>query len=195
MTTNNVYTQNTRQLQPWKLTEFFLLADKACTVDGHCLGWLPRQAYRENHRRGNIFAVYNNDDLVGYCLFHVSGTDCRIYHTWVRQDARLIMHGRALLDAVEDEATRRGANRITLWCAVDLAANLFWEAMHFQRRNWRWGRAKNARRHWAWIRPIIEEASRQIPLASSSPAALAPPKRNLLLPHTDSAADTAPLMP
>lgn len=191
MTAEVVYTKNTRELQPFKLAEFFKLALKACVVDGHCLGWLPAQAYHENHRRGNIFACYNNDDLVGYCLFHVGGTECRIYHTWVRQDARLIMHGRALLDAVEHEAKRRGATRITLWCAVDLAANLFWDAMHFERRNWRWGRAKRARRHWAWIRDIITTNSQPLARAASPQVERASPTPGLLLPQTDSASDTA----
>lgn len=146
----------TLRLSANRQAEFFTFAFSACRLDANSLGWLPKQAYLERHEQGRIHVCYNNEDLVGYCLWFDDGRELRIYSTWVRPDAREILHGKALVDAVEQEGSRRGATRITLWCATDLAANEFWKALQFRRGMWRWGRGRNPRRHrfWSrWIKP------------------------------------------
>jgi len=152
---DNVKVEQTNELQPWKWAEARSFMLSACRVDGECLGWLPTAAYDARHEEGRIHVVYNNDDLVGYVLWAPSGADLRIHHTWVRKDARLILHGRALVDRVNKEGWLRGLHQIGLWCAIDLAANLFWNALGFTRGVWRWGRAKRGRKHWQWTRLIV----------------------------------------
>jgi GNAT superfamily N-acetyltransferase len=126
----------------------------ACRLDGHCLGWLPRAAYDQAHTTGRILALWNNDDLVGFCLFSTNLHELRCLQIWIRRDARLMVHGRALIDDLEARAKRAGCFRIRLWCAIDLEANLFWRALHFRPICWRFGRAERGRRHVLWARPI-----------------------------------------
>jgi hypothetical protein len=74
---------------------------------------------------------------------------------WVRRDARLIEHGRALIDHLEDAHARRlNAWQLRAWVAEDLEANLFWPQIGFVYRGWRWGPARRARRHNLWTRPL-----------------------------------------
>ncbi len=151
----NVEVKVTRDLQPWQQREFLLFAAKACRIDGECLGWLPFEAYETRHAEGRILAVYNNDDLVGYVLWFNNANVMHIYHTWVRNDARIMVHGRALCSTLEEHCIDLACDRIELWCAVDLAANLFWSAIGFEKITWRWGRAKKSRRHYLWRRHVV----------------------------------------
>lgn len=165
----------------------------ACRIDGECLGWLPAACYDARHPEGRIHVCYNNDDIVGYCLWFNEGTELRIYHTWVRRDARLLVHGRALVDAVEREGAKRHATRISLWCATDLAANLFWRALQFERGVWRWGRAKRARKHWSWTRPIRPCYPSQQQVATEPAIALATSNRKAIHPPPAMATGTTQL--
>jgi GNAT superfamily N-acetyltransferase len=164
----------TNTLQPWRQKEFLLFAASACRIDGDCLGWLPLAAYQMRHDRGEILAVYNNEDLVGYLLWAQAGNIVKIYHTWVRKDARIIMHGKALAGQLEETAITLGCDRLELWCAVDLAANLFWEAIGFSKIAWRWGRAKKSRRHYLWRRQTADIVTFTSP-ACDKPAAKSEP--------------------
>lgn len=164
-----VVTHPTLALQPYQLHEVLTLADRSSLVDGHCLGWVPRAQLRGIHDEGRMLSVWNNDDCVGWIAWAISRGEMRIHYTWVRLDARLIMHGRALVDHVEYIARQHRLATIGLWCAVDLAANEFWSALGFQRINWRWGRAKKSRRHWQWRRPVVTstEALQQVEVSPS----------------------------
>lgn len=137
----------------------------ACRIDGECLGWLPKMAYDQAHQQGRIAAVYNNDDLVGFALWSVDCGQLRCLQVWVRRDARLLLHGKALVDFLDATARQLRCHVLRLWCAIDLAANHFWKALGFRYRGWRWGRAKNSRRHALWSRsvncPIADMRARQ----------------------------------
>lgn len=144
----------TIELTPSKQQELLTFAVGSTRIDGQCIGWLPTAAYVGAHEQGRIIACYNNGDLVGYILWGANNGIMRCFVVWVRRDARLIIHGKALVQRIEEEGARRGCTRVELWCAVDLAANLFWQAIGFSKICWRWGRAKKARRHWLWRRAI-----------------------------------------
>jgi GNAT superfamily N-acetyltransferase len=144
----------TLDLPERKQLELLAFAIGSTRIDGHCIGWLPAAAYVGAHNQGRMVACYNNDDLVGYILWGANNGIIRCFIVWVRRDARLLLHGRALVDAIKQEGARRGCCRVELWCAVDLAANLFWQALGFTQVCWRWGRAKRGRRHWLWRLPI-----------------------------------------
>lgn len=130
-------------------------------LDGHCLGWLPRKVYDIRHEEGQIYVVHNNDDHVGHAMWVVTEDIAKIYMTWVRPDARLIMHGKALIDQIEKTAAKRRCRLISLWCAEDLAANYFWRQLSFHYINWRWGRGENPRKHFLWRRKINRHAGQQ----------------------------------
>jgi len=160
----------------------------ACRIDGECLGWLPKPAYDQAHIQGRIVVCFNNDDLVGFVLWSCNTAELRCLQVWVRRDARLLLHGRALITWLDAEGRSRTAYRLRLWCAIDLAANHFWKALGFRYLGWRWGRAKNSRRHALWVRPINETPfPTRTPPIDPPPIALAPPT----LPTTHQAAEPA----
>lgn len=144
---------------PWQRAREALLACyESHRVDGHCLGWLPRSAYNARHQEGQIYTCHNNGDHVGHCMWQSHDQIAKIYMTWVRPDARLILHGRALVNAIEKTAALRGCKILSLWCAEDLAANYFWRALGFLNPSWRWGRGHTPRKHLLWRRPILAQA-------------------------------------
>lgn len=162
--------------------EILTFATSSTRIDGHCIGWLPTAAYVGAHEQGRIVACYNNQDLVGYILWGANNGIIRCFIVWVRRDARLILHGRALVDAIRGIGRSKRCSRIELWCAVDLAANYFWAALGFAKVCWRWGRAKRGRRHWLWRMPINDELRLRDPIEQQLQAALARPNPPLALP-------------
>ncbi len=137
-----------------QLTAALAFAATASKLDGDALGWIPRGAIAGAAAQNRLLVCKNNDDLVGFIIWANGRDSLDIYYTWVRHDARLLLHGAALVEHAKKKAARYGRNRIELWCARTLPANLFWEALHFQPITWRWGRAKNPRRHWLWRLPL-----------------------------------------
>lgn len=148
----------TRDLPEPRRTEaitFCATAWKADRLTGaKAIGFLPYEAYTARDEWGDLLVLYNNDDLVAFCLMsRVSAyQELRCLQIWVRTDARMITHGRALIAELDRLAHQRGAQVLRLWCAEDLAANLFWKTLGFRWRGWRWGPAKKARRHALWCR-------------------------------------------
>jgi len=169
-----------------------LFCYSACRLDGHCLGWMPKQAYDVRHDQGRILVLHNNDDLVGLCMWSTNLREMRCLQIWIRQDARMILHGKKLIHELEKLARQHGCCRLRLWCAIDLPANLFWHALGFRYHGWRWGRAKNSRRHALWIRRINPTAWELEPSplqdALQSPPPLALPTR--MAPHSHQATTT-----
>jgi len=143
-------------LDPPSLRDTILFVGSAARTDGHSIGFLPFQAYEEAHAQRRLVTLTRNSDRVGFLLFSINAQrECRILQIWVRTDARLILHGRLLVDFVNDRAAwPAGCWTMRLWCAEDLAANAFWQALGFLSDSWRWGPAKRARRHRLWRRPV-----------------------------------------
>lgn len=137
-----------------------MLALKFCysasREDPDSIGWMPRAAYDNRHARGEILVLFNNLDLVGFVMMSRPSPyqELRCLQIWVRPDARMIVHGRRLIDTLDQVALARRCITTRLWCAEDLAANLFWEALGYKKKGWRWGPAKKPRRHLLWTRPV-----------------------------------------
>jgi GNAT superfamily N-acetyltransferase len=157
----NVVVTPSNRLGWRKAREALVACYESHNVDAHCLGWLPRKVYDLRHEEGRIFVCHNNDDHVGHCMWVVTERIAKIYMTWVRPDARMILHGRALVDAIEKAAASERCGLISLWCAEDLSANIFWRAIGFTNTNWRYGRGLKPRRHLLWRRRIITPFSQQ----------------------------------
>lgn len=148
------------------------------------IGWMPHPFYDHHEKMNHLLFCYRNRDLVGFLIWDPKDDELRIFQIWVRPDARMIVHGRSLVTSLEQLCQRKKANRITLWCAVDLAANMFWEAIGFTNIGWRWGRAKKSRRHYRWIRNVPRSPLQTV--ASDSGHLLLPeaPNLPLFLPST-----------
>lgn len=135
-----------------------LFAGSASRIDGRKIGFLPWSVYHAAAEAQQLCQIHRNGDLVGFCMARPNKLrELRIIQIWVRPDARLIEHGRALLEFVEKNiAAPHGATVVRLWCAEDLAANLFWDALGFTYRGWRWGNHKRPRRHKLWTRQVVQ---------------------------------------
>lgn len=159
-----VHTFASRELASRRRREVCLLAGHAVRLDARCIGWLPWQFYDRHDEDGRLVAVSRNGDLVGFVAWDPGGLDfaARIMQIWVRPDARMIEHGRALLSRVERDALAMGCPRVRLWCAEDLQANAFWAAMDFTAEARRLGRGsivapcrgRPLREHVHWSRSM-----------------------------------------
>lgn len=129
-------------------------ARTCCDSDRLSLGFLPYAAFDQADARGNLVVCSNNADFVGYVLIGRSFGDVRIYSTFVRVDARLLLHGFALVEFVELWARQRALCEIRLWCREDLSANYFWRSLGFDVLNWRYGGRTKKRRHYQWRRLV-----------------------------------------
>lgn len=99
-----IETTPTLQLTDNRQLELLAFAYSASRIDGHAIGWLPRTAYVQAHDSGRMLACYNNEDLVGFVIFGHSLTETRVYQIWVRRDARMLVHGRSLIDRLNQVA-------------------------------------------------------------------------------------------
>jgi len=135
-----------------------LLWGHATQRDANAIGFLPWAAFDDAATKGRIITLHNNDDLVGFLVWSTNAIkEVRCIQVWVRQDARLILHGQALIAELETIAAENDCWVIRLWCGEDLAANLFWKALGFTQRNWRRGRT-DQRRHVLWTRAVSARA-------------------------------------
>ena len=148
------------QLTSNRVNELQLMWLHAVSRDTHAIGWLPKKAFTTRAEQGDVTAIYRNDDLVGWILTAVSRhtATLRIYQIWVRPDARCIEHGRALIDHVSRRADAAACCRLEAWVAEDLEANVFWRAIGFVRKNWRWGKGEKPRRVYRWTQPVLHLA-------------------------------------
>jgi len=147
-------------------------------LEAYKVGWIPLAAYTGAIKQRRLLICTNNDDKVGFCMWRHSYGDLAIYQIWVRPDARLILHGRAIVLALHTIGTQRRARLLRLWCGEDLAANLFWEAIGFENNGWRHGpKRTSTRRHLLWTQRIMPE------LVARPRESVSPHAESLLLPN------------
>lgn len=158
-----VRVDNLHELPPRDLLDALTFCASACRIDADKIGWMPHQGYRDGWLQRRLIRVTNNDDQVGFALWALARGELKIFQCWVRPDARMILHGRALIDHLDEIAQRRGAYRLRCWVAEDLAANLFWRAIGFSAKTWRWSpRSTSRRRHLLWTRPTPPHADAKL---------------------------------
>jgi len=151
-----VVVRPTHEMGEAELSASLFFCRSGSKEDAHAVGWIPAAAYRGATLQRRLLICYNNDDRVGYCLWKQRYDEICIYQIWVRNDARLILHGRALCDFLDNMPLERPARHVRLWCAEDLAANIFWKALGFNYHGWRHGPKRTSKRkHFLWIRPIV----------------------------------------
>jgi len=126
-------------------------------VDTHAVGWLPVSAFETRAANDDVLAVERNNELVGWTMVAKSNHRgvMKLYQIWVRPDARVIENGRALVDAIRKKALAQHCFLIEAWVGEDLPANLFWSAIGFTRKNWRWGRGEKPRKLFRWTAPAL----------------------------------------
>lgn len=120
------------------------------------VGGLPAPAMLERIERGTVLLASINDDPVGYLLYDSDGARIRIPQACIQYDARRRRYGVALLQALR--AAHPNIQEITLRCAADLEANVFWRDMGFTCTGTRPGGRRRGRtiNCWAlWLTPRL----------------------------------------
>lgn len=122
-------------------------------TDTNAIGWLPTAAFDTRAADGDLTVIHRNGDLVGWAMHCRSRSRgvMKLYQIWVRPDARVLEHGRALIAQIKATCTTVHCWCIEAWVAEDLPANFFWEAIGFTKTNWRWGKGEKKRRHIKWL--------------------------------------------
>lgn len=115
------------------------------------VGHLPTPAIAERIERGTISIGHLNGWPFGYLLYDFRGGHCKIHQACIQYDARRKLYGATLLWWTLDRLDHKQS--VTLRCAADLEANLFWKAMGFtpiavQDGGKRRGRLINVWRRW-----------------------------------------------
>lgn len=121
------------------------------------IGFIPRPRLEEYAARGQILMAEENDESAGFLVFGAGWPTLRIYQACVQYDARRREHGADLVGRLVAEAQKRGCHLISLWCADDLPANEFWEAVGFRRIGTRPGGAARGRLHNQWVLSVPSE--------------------------------------
>ena len=110
------------------------------------LGFIPKMAYESaitgiktgdrwsNVCNDKLFIIVCNGDLVGFCLcsFGLPQANMRIgkiAQICIQTDARKLLRGKLLLDAVMEYGSKFFTFRWQCGCAEDLESNIFWNAM------------------------------------------------------------------
>ena len=121
------------------------------------VGWMHRKALERKIELNEIIIAEQNRQTVGYCM----GTD----RYFKREDVGIIYQlnivpwaqrglvGASLLKA-QFEKSAYGCKLYCCWCAQDIEANRFWEAMGFVALAYRAGSEKKSRVHIFWQRRI-----------------------------------------
>jgi len=91
------------------------------------LGFVLRPALAESIKREEVFVAMNASRIVGFVEYH-HRQDCQttLYHIAVLIEKRCQNVGRALLDALCEEARNRGKTSIQLKCPQGIPANTFY---------------------------------------------------------------------
>jgi GNAT superfamily N-acetyltransferase len=90
--------------------------------------------YSGGGRNFVVFICEKNDDMVGYVLLTPGKgaySYAKIQQIAVREDARRLDYGSALLHVVRDFCNTFSRIGVTLRCRIDLESNYFWKALGF----------------------------------------------------------------
>lgn len=97
------------------------------------IGFVPYPRFEDETRRGRTAVTFANDDLVCFAYWGKPTKLVKIHQLYTRSDARRLLNAAATANFIERWAWLRGADSITLRCADDIAGNLFWPAIGYQR--------------------------------------------------------------
>ena len=119
-------------------TADLLFIDKLQKDNAHAVGFIQRTIWERyvfgGERNFVVFVCEKNNDPVGYILVTPglsAGRYIKIQQIAVRDDARRLDYGSALLAVVRDFCNTFNRAGATLRCRVDLESNKFWQALGF----------------------------------------------------------------
>jgi GNAT superfamily N-acetyltransferase len=113
--------------------------DKLQKENSHAVGFIQATIWEKyvfgGERNFVVFICEKNNDLVGYVLLtpgRAAYTYAKIQQIAVREDARRLDYGSALLHVVRDFCNTFGRLGVSLRCRIDLPSNFFWQALGFR---------------------------------------------------------------
>ncbi|NBW14314.1 MAG: GNAT family N-acetyltransferase [Caulobacteraceae bacterium] len=113
--------------------------DKLQKENSYAVGFIQATVWDKyvfgGERNFVVFICEKNADMVGYVLLtpgRAVNTYAKIQQIAVREDARRLDYGSALLAVVKDFCNTFGRLGVTLRCRVDLESNYFWKALGFR---------------------------------------------------------------
>jgi GNAT superfamily N-acetyltransferase len=116
-----------------------LLIDKLQKENSHAVGFIQKTIWEKyvfgGERNFVVFVCEKNNDAVGYILITPGmgiGRYIKIQQIAVRDDARRLDYGSALISVVKDFCNTFNRAGATLRCRIDLDSNHFWKALGFQ---------------------------------------------------------------
>lgn len=116
-----------------------LLIDKLQKENSYAVGFIQKTIW-ENYVFGGernfvVFIAEKNNDPVGYVLITPGKgikTYGKIQQIAVRDDARRLSYGNALIKVCRDFCNYYGIKGFTLRCRTDLESNHFWKSLGFK---------------------------------------------------------------
>lgn len=113
--------------------------DKLQKENSYAIGFIQATVWDKyvfgGERNFVVFICEKNMDMVGYVLLtpgRAVNTYAKIQQIAVREDARRLDYGSALLSVVKDFCNTFGRIGVTLRCRVDLESNWFWKNLGFR---------------------------------------------------------------
>jgi GNAT superfamily N-acetyltransferase len=113
--------------------------DKLQKENAHAVGFIQSTIWDKyvfgGERNFVVFICEKNNDMVGYVLLtpgRGAYTYAKIQQIAVREDARRLDYGTALLAVVKDFCNTFNRLGVTLRCRLDLESNKFWNALGFK---------------------------------------------------------------
>jgi len=114
---------------------FSEIAGERADLQRDALGFLPRSAYREAAAQGKLYVATVGDGrserYAGHLLFGGKFPHLKIFQVYVEPALRGRHIGRSLVEKLAVYAEQQSYLTISARVATDLAANTFWESLHF----------------------------------------------------------------
>lgn len=116
----------------------YLLVDKLQKENSYAVGFIQKTIWEDyvwgGKRNFSVFICEKNADPVGYVLVTPAmgqNTYSKIQQICIRNDARRLEYGSALLEVCRDFCEVVGSNGVSLRCRIDLESNMFWGSLGF----------------------------------------------------------------
>ena len=130
------------------------------------VGFLPTVALRQYEARRQLWLARHNGEPCGYLAWGSfrgprpkrDPFTIKIIQACIDYDAQRSAHGQRLVRHLERLGTMAGIDTLSLWCADDLDANHFWQAMGFNADGTRVGGSAfiehRTHTHWTKTLPV-----------------------------------------
>ena len=134
---NILYTKDDLIVRNSTMTDM-LFIDKLQKDNSFAVGFIQKTVWEKyvfgGERNFVVFVCEKNNDPVGYILITPGkgvGSHIKIQQIAVRDDARRLDYGSALIAVVKDFCNTFNRAGATLRCRIDLESNKFWKALGF----------------------------------------------------------------